>query len=164
MAHKHFRTETNTVTLFLRRKEENPAPADHWKNRVDAWFTDNEADAVYNDSNYISNYCTHIEIDATQYKTLLIGKPSDELLKTEMFIDYQNAFDNLTETKNLKKPTSAFSKKSKADQESELKKRFTEFLQTIEKDKLFFYVLALENKHRVLVVKSPTENKTKKSF
>ncbi|MCA6368823.1 MAG: N-6 DNA methylase [Cytophagales bacterium] len=158
------KTGTNTVTLFLRRKEENPAPADHWKNRVDAWFTDNEADAVYNDSNYISNYCTHIEIDVTQYKTLLIGKPSDELLKTEMFIDYQNAFDNLTEIKNLKKPTSAFSKKSKADQENELKKRFTEFLQTIEKDKLFFYVLASENKHRVLVVKSPTENKDQKKF
>ena len=158
------KTGTNTVTIFLRRKEENPAPSDHWKNRVDAWFTDNEADAVYNDSNYISNYCNHIEVDVTQYKTLLTGKPSDELLKTEMFVDYKKAFDNLTEIKNLKKTTSAFSKKTKADQETELKKRFTEYLQAIEKDKLYFYVLASENKQRVLVVKCPTDNKQQKQF
>lgn len=158
------KTGTNTVTIFLRRKEENPAPADHWKNRVDAWFTDNEADAVYNDSNYISNYCNHIEVDVSQYKTLLIGKPSDELLETEMFVDYKKAFDNLTEIKNLKKPTSAFSKKPKADQETELKKRFAEYLQAIEKDKLYFYVLASENKQRVLVVKCPTDNKEQKQF
>lgn len=158
------KTGTNTVTIFLRRKEENPAPADHWKNRVDAWFTDNEVDAVYNDSNYISNYCNHIEVDVTQYKTLLTGKPSDELLKTEMFVDYKKAFDNLTEIKNLKKPTSAFSKKPKADQDTELKKRFTEYLQAIEKDKLYFYVLASENKQRVLIVKCPTDNKEQKQF
>ena len=158
------KTGTNTVTLFLRRKEENPAPADHWKNRIVAWFTDNEADAVYNDSNYISNYCNHIEVDAIQYKTLLSGNPSDELLKTEMFIDYKKAFNNLTEIKNLKKPKSAFSKKSKADQETELKKRFAEYLQNIEKDKLYFYVLASENKQKILVVKCPTENKDQKKF
>jgi len=158
------KTGTNTVTLFLRRKEENPAPADHWKYRVDAWFTDNEADAIYNDSNYINNYCQHIEIDATQYKTLLNGNPSDELLVTEIFTDYKKAFDNLTEIKNLKKPNSAFSKKPKAEQETELRKRIVEYLQTIEKDKLYFYVLAAENKQKVLVVKSPTENKEQKQF
>lgn len=158
------KTGTNTVTLFLRRKEENPSPADHWKNRVDAWFADNEADAVYNDSNYISNYCNHIDVDVSQYKTLLVGNPSDELLNTEMFVDYKKAFDNLTEIKNLKKPTSAFSKKPKVDQETELIKRFVEFLQEIEKDKLYFYVLASENKQRVLVVKCPTENKEQKQF
>lgn len=158
------KTGTNTVTLFLRRKEENPAPADHWKYRVDAWFTDNEADAIYNDSNYINNYCQHIEIDATQYKTLLNGNPSNELLATEIFTDYKKAFDNLTEIKNLKKPNSAFSKKTKAEQETELRKRFVEFLQSIEKDKLYFYVLAAENKQKVLVVKCPTDNKEQKRF
>ncbi len=158
------KTGTNTVTIFLRRKEEAPAPADHWKNRVNSWFTDNEADAVYNDSKYINNYCQYIEIDATHYKTLLSGKPSDELLKTEMFADYKKAFDNLTEIKNLKKPRSAFSKKTKAEQETELEKRFSAYLKAIEKDKLYFYVLASENKQKVLVVKSPTDNKKQKQF
>ena len=158
------KTGTNTVTLFLKRKEENPAPADHWQNRVDAWFADNEADAVYHDSNYITNYCNHIEVDATHYKTLLTGKPNDELLTAEIFVEYKKAFDNLTEIKKLKKPKSAFSKKPKTEQEAELKKRFIEFLQVIEKDKLYFYVLASENKQKVLVVKCPTDNKEQKQF
>jgi type I restriction enzyme M protein len=158
------KTGTTTVALFLRRKEENPSPADHWKNRVDAWFTDDDADAVYNDSNYISNYCNHIEVDVTEYKTLLAGKPSDELLKAEMFVDYKKAFDNITEIKNLRKLKSAFSKKPKAEQETELKNRFTEYLQAIEKDKLYFYVLASENKQKVLIVKCPADNKEQKQF
>lgn len=158
------KTGTNTVTLFLKRKEENPAPADHWKYRVDAWFTDNEADAVYNDSNYINNYCQHIEIDATEYKTLIKGNPSDKLLATEIFSDYKKAFENLTEIKNLKKPNSAFSKKTNAEQKTELRKRLVEYLQKIEIEKLYFYVLAAENKQKVLIVRSPTENKEQKQF
>lgn len=32
------KTGTNTVTLFLRRKAENPSISEHYKNRVSAWF------------------------------------------------------------------------------------------------------------------------------
>lgn len=157
------KTGTNTVTLFLRRKKENPAPADHWKIRVDAWFAENKAVAVYDDSNYIRNYCNHIEVDVTDYKTLLKGEPSDKLLQTEIFVDYKKAFENTTEIKNLLKQKT-FKEKPKAEQETELKKRFTEYLQEVEKDKLYFYVLASENKQKVLVVKCPTDNKEQKQF
>ena len=95
------KTGTNTVALFLKRKEENPAPADHWKYRIDAWFADNDADVIYNDSNYINQYCQHIEVDATHYKTLLKGNPSDELLKTEMFVVYKKGFDKQKKEKKL---------------------------------------------------------------
>lgn len=158
------KTGTNTATLFLRRKDENPSPAEHWQNRVNSWFTENDADAVYNDGNYINNYCNHISVDVVQYKTLLAGKPSGDLLKYEMFDDYKKAFDSSTEIKNLTKPKSAFSKKSKAEQEAELQKRFAEYLQSIEKDKLYFYVLASENKQKILVVKCPSDNKEQKQF
>ncbi len=158
------KTGTNTVTLFLRRKEENPAPAEHFKNRVDSWFNDNQADVIYSDQNYINSYCNHVEIEATHYKTLLTGKPSDDLLKTEMFLDYKKAFENLTEIKNLKRPNNSFSKKPKAEQEAELNQRFTEYLRTVEKDKLYFFVLALENKQKVLVIKCPTDSKEQKQF
>lgn len=158
------KTGTNTVTLFLRRKEENPSPADHWKNRVEAWFTTNETDAVYNDSNYIKNYSNHIEVQETDYKTLLSGNPNDELLKTEMFLDYAKAFNNQTEIKNLLKPRSAFSKKTKQEQETELKKRFVSYLQSIEKDKLYFFVMASETNQKVLVIKCPSEVKEQKQF
>ncbi|MGL4982956.1 MAG: N-6 DNA methylase [Treponemataceae bacterium] len=157
------KTGTNTITLFLKRKAENPAPADHWKYRVDAWFTHSEADIVYDDSKYINKYCQHIEIDETQYKTLLKGNPSDELLATEIFTEYKTAFDKLTEIKNLIKQK-AFKDKPRIDKELELRKRFVEFTQSIEKDKLYFYVLATENKQRVLVVKGSAESKEQKYF
>jgi len=158
------KTGTNTVTLFLRRKEENPASALHWKNRVISWFTDDKAEAVYKDNNKIKKYCNHIDVEFDHYKSLLTGKPTEQLLKTEIFIDYKNAFDNLTEIKNLKKPKSAFSKKTEKQQEIELKKRFVAYLQEIEKDKLYYYVLASENKQKVLIVKCPKDNKKQKQF
>ena len=157
------KTGTNTVTLFLRRKEENPAPAEHWKNRVDAWFADNAAEEVYSDSNHINNYCNHIEIDFTQYKTLLAGNPSEEFLETEMVVDYKKAFDNLTEIKNLQKQKT-FKDKPKVEQETKLKKRFIEYLQVIEKDKLLFYVMASQNRQKVLIVKYGSSTKEQQDF
>jgi type I restriction enzyme M protein len=186
------KTGTNTVTLFLKRKEENPAPADHWKNRVEAWFTDNEADVVYNDSNYLNNYCTHIEIDVTQYKTLLTGKPNEELLKNEIFVDYKKAFDSklgkdleTKHKKNKEKLKNELEKKLKKEkkpevfinaciaselarleieQKEEYRKKQVNYLQAIEKDKLYFFVLASENSSKVLVVKCPSDNKEQKYF
>lgn len=157
------KTGTNTVTLFLKRREENPAPADHWKNRVNSWFGLNEADSVYKDGHLINNYCSLIEIDVNNYKTLLKGNPNDELLKNEIFTEYKKAFDKQSEIKNLLKQKT-FNQKSKAEQKVELYKRFIEYIQTIEKDKLYFFVLASENKHKVLVVKSPSDNKEQKLF
>lgn len=158
------KTGTNTVTLFLKRREENPAPAEHWKNRVDSWFGSNESEKVYKDIQYIDKYCNHIEVDISNYKTLLSGNPNDDLLESEIFIDYKKAFDNQSEIKNLLRPNSAFRRKPIEVQESELRNRFIDYLRTIEKDKLYFYVLASENKHKVLVIKSPTDNKEQKNF
>ena len=95
---------------------------------------------------------------------MLAGNPSDELLKTEMFADYKKSFENLTKIKNLKKPNNFFSKKPKAEQEAELNRRFSQYLREIEKGKIYFFVLALENKQKVLVVKCPSDNKEQKQF
>ena len=89
------KTGTTTVTLFLRRKEENPAPADHWKNRVDAWFAENEADAVYNDSNYIRNYCGQIEIDFTEFIENML--PVEQVMLVPVDYDFDKKEDNKNE-------------------------------------------------------------------
>jgi type I restriction enzyme M protein len=154
------KTGTNTVTLFLRRKEENPSAADHWQNRVNAWFNDNQAhksaDVVYADAHLIQSYTQHINVELDDYKTLLQGKPNENLSKTEMFLDYRKEFD--------KKKQALNSKLSLDEKKAEIEKRFMEYLQSVEKDKLYFYVLAVEQKNRVLVVKCPTDNKEQKQF
>lgn len=52
----------------------------------------------------------------------------------------------------------------KVTQKNEIKKRFLSYLQKIEKDKLFYFVLAYSNPQQVLIVKSPSDNKEQKQF
>jgi type I restriction-modification system DNA methylase subunit/restriction endonuclease S subunit len=200
------KTGTNTVILFLRRKYKQPTEAEHYKNRVDDWFNGLTADAeqaVYQDDYIIKKYCEHIAIDFDSYQSLLTGEPNDELLATELFVDYHHDFYKSVEVKNLttrhEKQLSLLAKNLAADiekqqkdnevkltvkeiqekvktllpkerikliaaQTAELNAKFLAYLQAIEKDKLFYFVLAYHNPQKVLVVKSPSDGKEQKAF
>ncbi|MEQ9467062.1 MAG: N-6 DNA methylase [Ekhidna sp.] len=72
------KTGTNTVTLFLRRRKENPAPADHFLNRVNAWFNfDKTKDGLFEDEHFLKQYSAHLELEFVDYQTLLQGIPSE---------------------------------------------------------------------------------------
>ncbi len=159
------KTGTNTVVLFLRKKVQDPTPADHYRARVACWFIecDGEDSQVYQDVGLIDCYCQHIGIPIEAYHSLLNDEISEELLATELFSDYKNAFNHSTEIKTLEKQK-WFKDKNPADKEIELKKRFVTFVQNIEKDKLYYFVLAFHNPQKVLVVKSPSDNKAQKTF
>lgn len=151
------KTGTNTVTLFLRRKEENPAPADHYRNRVDTWFkgrTDNNS--LFADEDTIRSYCEHLDIEFDQYQTLLNGKPSDELLAYDLYVDYKRDFENLTDTKNLRK-SSQFKALGPNEQQTVVDGRFLTYLRQIEKDKLYYYALAQTYQRPVVIIKSPSD-------
>ena len=50
-------TGTPTVILFLKKKEENPSLAVHYKNRVDSWFENNfSKDKVFEDKDLLLDY------------------------------------------------------------------------------------------------------------
>ncbi|MDO9215551.1 MAG: restriction endonuclease subunit S [Methylococcales bacterium] len=157
------KTGTNTVVLFLRRKHKQPIEAEQYFNRVNDWFNDDKEEDVYEDSSFIHRYCQHNGIDFEQYQTLLNGKPSAELLTHELFIDYANDFNNSADIKNLHKQKS-FKDKSALEKQNELNKRFLSYLQRIEKDKLYYFVLASVNPQKVLIVKSPSDGKEQKAF
>lgn len=158
------KTGTNTVTLFLRRKKENPAPSEHFKNRIDSWFKgDRTKDGVFEDDHFIKDYCNHLELLFTDYQTLLDGKPSNELLDTEIFKEYFKEFNNWSETKNRNKQSS-FKSLSKQEQKDDIDKRYLSYLQDCEKDKLYYFVLASLNPQDVLIVKSPSKTTEMKEF
>ncbi len=162
------KTGTNTVILFLRRKAQRPEPADHYKNRVqdffDSWADEStNAGGAYLDADVVRQYCTHIGIDYALYQSLLLGNASDELLAYEMFRDYLADFDGLTEVKKLK-DNKAFKAKTPTEQAAELTQRFSQYLQAIEQDKLYFFMLAHNNSCPVVLVKSPADNKEQKKF
>jgi type I restriction-modification system DNA methylase subunit len=158
------KTGTNTVTLFLRRKKENPAPADHYKNRIEAWFRgDRTKDGIFEDEHFIKSYCDHLELLFKDYQTLLDGMPNQKLLNSEIFKDYSKEFNNWSEIKNRKKQPS-FKALSKEIQQIELDKRFLSYLQDCEKSKLYYYVLANLNPQDVLIIKSPSKTNEIKEF
>jgi len=87
------KTGTTTAILFLRKREENPEPAEHYKLRVDVWFkNDNTRDAIYEDLHFLKKYCEHIEIDFEDYKTLLESNPSENLLNNDIFKEYSRFY------------------------------------------------------------------------
>lgn len=166
------KTGTNTVILYLKRKSQKPEPAEHYANRVQDYFEGiNEYDkstAVYQDLYLVKKYCEHIDVPFEEYKklfgiTTLNFDKLDNLLKTEIFVEYKKDFDNSTTIKNYKKKK-IFKDKTKEEKELELNKRFIKYIYQIEKDKLYYYMLAYENKQKVLIVKSPNTNKEQKKF
>ena len=158
------KTGTNTVTLFIRRKKENPAPADHYLNRVNCWFnSDNSKDGIFEDEHLLKQYCNHLELKFKDYQTLLQGKPNTALLGTDIFNDYRKEFEKWSEIKNLKRKKT-FKELSKKKQQAEVEKRFIAYLVDNEKEKLYYFVLASQNPQKILIVKSPSKNTQIKEF
>ena len=158
------KTGTNTVTLFLRRKPEDPAPADHYRNRVEAWFKGNAAtNTVFADEQIVRDYCQHLDISHDHYQTLLNSHPSDELLGYDLYKDYKRAFEDQTDIKNLRKGK-VFKGLGPDEQKTVIDGRFLTHLRGIEKDKLYHYALAQTNPQPVVIIKSPSDNKEQKTF
>ncbi len=158
------KTGTNTVTLFIRRKEEDPAPAKHYEIRVNDWFKNKrQKGEVFQDEKYIKQYCNHLEINFEDYETLLAGEPNKKLLEHEIFVQYKKEFDKWSTIKTYKK-SQAYKQLSAEDKKTELEKRFTNFLIRNEKDKLYYFVLASQNPQEVLIVKSPSKSSEMKEF
>lgn len=154
------KTGTNTITLFLRRKGNEPEQAIHYANRVNSWFGDDtKKQKVFDDQHFIESYCQHVEIEFEDYKTLLQGKLNENLLKAEMFEEYKIAFNKLTSVKNKKKQAS-FKKITKEEQQKELDNLFLKYLVEVEKEKLYYFVLASQNSSKVLI--SKVQKSTKK--
>lgn len=162
------KTGTNTVVLFLRRKPQRPEPAEHFWNRTLDFFDNWEEEArigggAFMDTETVRRYCQHIDIALDDYETLLMGKPSDNLLATDLFKDYKTDFDSRADIKKLKE-AKQFKAKTAAEQETELEKRFLKYLQDTEQQKLYYFILANSNPQKVLIVKSPNDNKEQKQF
>ena len=160
------KTPTKTVVLFLRRKVQRPEASDHYRNRVEDFFESDHESQYYQDENLIEAYCEHIEVPYEEYTKLFT--PTDiaqlsELLGYDIFRDYEQAFNQMTEIKNLKK-SKAFKKKRPEERSSELDQRFIAYLHKVEKEKLYYFILAYQQENKVLIVNAPNTNRERKQF
>lgn len=158
------KTGTNTVTLFLRRKSENPALATHYKYRVDAWFSRNTIyDERYADLELLERYCERIGVNIEDYQTLFTSSPNEDLLSSKIFKEYLNKFNNDTRAKKIK--TKRITAKYTKDMRNlELQNYIINSIKECEKDKLYFFLLALSNPQPVVIVKSPSKTAEIKKF
>ncbi|EIA45410.1 hypothetical protein cco1_01344 [Campylobacter coli 111-3] len=156
-------TGTNTIILFLRKKEtfkqENHLISQDYsliKERIEAEnLKDNES--FY--QNYLSAYCDFRKFDKELYSNFLNGNLDSKLAELEAFKDYRNAFRQTSDYKKLKE--SKIYKESK-DKQSLEDKAFLAYTQAIEKDKLLYFSLSLNQE--VLIIKSPSDIKEQKKF
>ncbi len=140
------KTGTNTVTLFLKRRGENPNISEHLKNMVECWFEcDFETNKAFSDDELLEKYCFHIEVDLDIYKTLLCQDLDEKIFGKDTFKEYKSAYEKLN---------------------AQLKKKHTlvEYIRLIEKDKFYYFCLASKNSCDVVIVKSPSDGKENKKF
>jgi len=158
------KTGTNTVTLFLKRRSDNPNMQKHLKYMVNSWFEgDFSSNELFNNSNLLANYCEHIEIDLEQYKKLLQNKYTQKLFESEMFMEYSQEFQKLSETKKRKKQKYYKALTSEAKEKQE-RRELLKYIRTIEEDKLYYFSLAYLNQKEIIIVKAPTDGVKNKKF
>lgn len=175
------KTGTNTVVLFLRRKETNTPAAEHYRIRVKTWFsTGDNADDIYQDAHLLQAYCDHCGYSLGDYRMFLKdGIINEALGETEVFKAYSESFDSTDrnamkgvcdeakEIRNrfrLKSKTQAFKRLSAELKDAERKKGLHNFITSIEREKVYVFLLSYSVSAPVLIVKSPTTNASIKKF
>lgn len=158
------KTGTNTVTLFLRRRQDEPSSVDHYRNRVESWFNnDFKACSIFKDLSLIEQYCEKMEYEIEDYKKLIGGELTDSILGSEVFETYFEAFNKSTVLKSLKKKAS-FKALSSKGKESEIKELSIKFILKIEKEKVYFFILSSLSNKDTLIIRSPKKNAESKKF
>ena len=121
------KTGTSTATLFLKRRNTNPDISEHYLNRVNSWFNgDSTKDIVFDDTDYVLEYCEHCGIDFKEYTNWLKGSDHPT---ADIFAEYENRAQDNAKYKAIKKKKIT-KKYTDTDKEAELKT----FIDTFIKD------------------------------
>ena len=176
-------TNTSTIVLFLRRKALEPDLSRHLHNRITEWFEGNMVDnGAYKDSQNLDAYIKHMGYKHDDYIQLLKGELTDSFMDSDMAKEYVKALNIKKQGKNTASTALAAEAKKVRDEAQKFvksrayvaltpaeklleEKRFTlKFIREIEKEKLYFYMLAASNPQPVLVVQSPSDKSLEKKF
>lgn len=154
-------TGTNTVIMFLEKFNEPPKRTDLSSDSVDSIM--NRQDLTdWNDKDVITQYMKQIEVPESVYSAFLNKTLNiDGLTDSDYFRMYVSAFADSTDAKNLTK-TKAYKKLSQAEQKQAYLNKLYEYINQIEREKLFYF--ALVYKQTTVIIKAPADNKGQKEF
>ena len=176
-------TNTSTVTLFLRRKAVEPNYAKHLQNRIDAWFNGNmEDDEFYKESPLLDAYLERVGFLRDDYIAMMRGEVTESFLQVGMVQDYVKALnvpkvgDNssaasmaigarkVREEAQKYVTTRAYKEKTIEGKNKDIENFRLRFIREIEKEKLYYFMLAANNPQPVLVIQAPEKKDEEKKF
>lgn len=153
-------TGTNTIALFLQKKQYPPKESDNYKYAVDRWFTN--TDVLKEDKITIQDYANLLGIEYDDYCELQ-NNTLDRLLENELFEEYVEDFEKSADYKKIvkKRLTARY---SQDDKNSEIEKAKIVYVKGIEQEKATYFAIANAQARDVVIVKSPTDNAKMKQF
>ncbi len=158
------KTGTNTVTLFLQRRDDTENIVGKYQDFVDNLFINNKnIENLFEDKQMLENYCAYINVDFKIYYSIFEDRLNQDIFKYETFAEYKAQFEKLTETKNRKKRKS-YKDLSPEEKEISEEKELVKYIKLIERDKLYYFCLANSNSSDVVIVKSPSKTSENKKF
>ena len=176
------KTGTNTVTMFLRRKETNTPDAEHYQNRVDCWFCNYEkceSNEIYDDIDLLQAYCNHCDYNWEDYLAFLSGNMTESFMEHDTIQAYKTAFfgnqrnamkgvcDQAKEIRTRfmsRQNTQTYRRLSEDEKKRQETKAFLQFVIAIEKEKVYYFILAKTTPNPVVIVKSPSGTTNIKRF
>lgn len=176
-------TNTSTISLFLRRKALDPNIAKHLQNRVKTWFGGNmDDDDFYKDSSLLDAYFERMKYQRDDYIALMRGELTESFMKMEMVQDYIKAL-NVPKVGDNSSATALAVEARKVREEAQkyvasqayldltqegrrnvIANYRLRFIRAIEKEKLYFFLLAASNPQPVLVIQTPKSKDDEKKF
>ena len=168
------KTGTNTVTMFLRRKETNTPDAEHYQNRVDCWFCNYEkceSNDIYDDTDLLRAYCEHCGFVWEDYLAFLSGNMTERFMEHDTIQAYRASFfgnqrnamkgvcDQAKDIRSRfmsRQNTQAYRRLPDEEKKTLEAKAFLQFVIAIEKEKVFYFILAKTTPNPVVIVKSPS--------
>ena len=151
-------TNTNTVTLFLERRSNSDYQ--HIQVAVNNFFEKRKDFTVLGIEKAFSKYVANVfdGVSLEDYISFIEKKPTQKIIDCEIYNDYCVWFENLPEVKKLK-DTKSFRNKSSEDQKRELKDLFYGKVLSMEREKVFSFLLTYGQKTIITRVGEKQEEK-----
>lgn len=146
-------TGTNTVILFLEKKNYPPEEEDYYSYAINRWF-DNE-EVRDEDIQFIKNYTDHISIEYDHYTELQNNK-LDELEDYELIQDYIDEIKDTPEFRKLSARNTT-DEYTEADKNSDITNLLINEIQKIEIEKAIYFTIMNSQSNDVVIVRSPSK-------
>ncbi len=138
-------TSTNTIILFLKRRNDNFQKNRHYIAEDFIFSKDKKRKMDFIDSQLLlKKFAEYRELKIEDYKTLLDRKPNEAIKSWDLFKYYVEWFESLTEIKKLQTNTT-FEKLSKEEQQKKLDDLFYAKIFDKEYEKFKFFMLTMQN-------------------